>query len=117
MAAIPYPRSANLTTYIGSDQVTREGQLLVARFLLFDDPVDLRQQVAVYKHLLRQLRFSCLEDVDCALQKIGTEIGCLFADADDTLFDLPICLLGFALIRSRFWSWMAVKHAFHVFPP
>ena len=53
MAAIPYPRSANLTTYIGSDLITRAGQLLFALFLLFDDPVDLRLQDFLYKHLLR----------------------------------------------------------------
>ena len=42
MAAIPYPRGANLTTYNGSDSITRAGQLLVGLFLLFDDPVDLK---------------------------------------------------------------------------
>lgn len=86
MAAIPYPRSANLTTYNGSDQITRAGQLLVALFLMFDDPVDLRLQVFLYKHLLRQLHFSFLDDVDCVSQTIGSEIGCLFADADNTPF-------------------------------
>jgi len=36
--------------------------------------------------LLRQLRFSFLDDIDCALHRIGSEIGRLHPDADNTLF-------------------------------
>ena len=36
--------------------------------------------------LLRQLRFGLLDDVGCALYGIGSEVGCLHPDADNTLF-------------------------------
>ena len=36
--------------------------------------------------LLSELRFSFLKDVACVLHRIRSEVGCLHADADNTLF-------------------------------